>query len=85
MADSSSSAKFSVPSIIAVIAAVWSFTSGAFFGLILAVAAILFGILGIVLSLAPRKRGGVISVFGVVAGGFGIVAAVIKAILWILA
>lgn len=76
-------AKFSIPSIIAVIAAIWSFTSGAIFGLILAVIAIISGILGVVLSLAPAKRGGVASTFGVVAGAIGIIAAVIKAIIWI--
>ena len=74
---------FSIPSIIAVIAAIWSFTSGAFFGLILAIIAIVFGILGVVLAVAPSKRGGVVSTFGVVAGALGIIAAVIKAIIWI--
>jgi hypothetical protein len=35
------------------------------------------------LSLSPHRRGGVMSTFAMVAGIIGIVAAVIKAILWI--
>jgi hypothetical protein len=57
--------------------------NGAILGMILAVIAIVFGILGVVLSLAPAKRGGVISTFGIGAGLIGIIAAVIKAVMWI--
>lgn len=52
--------------------------------MVLAVIAIVFGILGVVLSLAPAKRGGVISTLGIGAGVIGIIAAVIKAVIWIL-
>lgn len=76
---SSGRASFSIPSIIALLAAIGSFMNGAILGMILAVVAIIFGILGVVLSLAPAKRGGVISTFGIVAGVIGIIAAVIKA------
>ncbi len=79
----STKSTFSIPSIISVIAAIWSFTSGAIFGLILAIVAIIFGLLGIILSLSPAKRGGVISTFGIGAGAIGVIAAVVKAIMWI--
>ena len=85
MAESTPNSKssFSIPSIISLIAAIWSFTSGAIFGLILAIIAIIFGLLGIILSLSPAKRGGVISTFGIGAGAIGVIAAVVKAIMWI--
>jgi hypothetical protein len=73
---------FSVPSLIAVAAAIGSFMTGATLGLILAVVAIVFGILGVVISLSPVKRGGVASTFGILAGGVGIIAAIVKAIMW---
>lgn len=74
---------FSIPSLIAVAAAIGSFMVGATWGMILAVIAILFGILGVVLSLSPVKRGGIASTFGIFAGAIGIIAAVIKGIMWI--
>lgn len=73
---------FSIPSLISVAAAIGSFMTGATFGLILAVVAILFGILGVVISLSPVKRGGIASTFGIMAGAIGIIAAIIKAIMW---
>jgi hypothetical protein len=71
---------FSIPSILAIIAAVLSFRFGATLGLLLAIAAIVLGILGLLLSLSPRVRGGIVSVIGVVAGLIGIIAAIIKLI-----
>lgn len=79
-----SRASFSIPSIIALLAAIGSFMNGAILGMVLAVIAIVFGILGVVLSLAPAKRGGMISTLGIGAGVIGIIAAVIKAVMWIL-
>jgi len=76
-------ASFSIPSIIAVLAAIGSFMNGATLGLLLAVIAIFFGIIGVVLSLSPAKRGGVISTFGIGAGVIGIIAAVIKAMMYL--
>jgi len=80
----STRASFSIPSIISLIAAIWSFTSGAIFGLILAIVAIVFGAIGILMSLSPAKRGGVVSTLGVGAGAIGVIAAVVKAIMWML-
>jgi len=77
------SKKFSIPSILALVTAILSFKAGAILGFILACAAILFGVLGIVLAAAPSVRGGLTSTLSLIAGGIGIVAAVIKAILWL--
>jgi hypothetical protein len=79
MADGSKAA-FSIPSIIAVIAAFFSFTNGAFLGFVLAGVAIVFGFIGVLLSLSPSVRGGMISFVGIAAGVIGIIAAVIKTI-----
>jgi hypothetical protein len=76
-------AKFSIPSIIALVAAVLSFTTGAIAGLVLAVIAIFFGLLGVMLSFSSRKRGGIVSTLSLLAGFLGIIAAVIKAVMWL--
>ncbi len=46
--------------------------------LFLAVAAIVLGAIGILLSLAPRTRGGIMSAVSIIAGALGIIAAIIK-------
>ena len=51
-------AKFSIPSIIAIIAAIASFPVGALMGFLLAIVAVIFGAIGFILSLSPRVRGG---------------------------
>ena len=80
MADGSKAA-FSIPSIIAVVAAFFSFTNGAFLGFLLAGVAIVAGIIGVLLSLSPSVRGGLMSFVGIVAGVVGIIAAIIKTIM----
>ena len=81
--NETSKAAFSIPSILAVVAAIGSFKVGAFFGFVLAGSAMLLGIIGLLLSLSPTTRGGIFSVIGVLGGAIGIIAAVIKAIMWI--
>jgi len=81
-AQEAKAAKFSIPSIIALVAAILSFTTGAIFGLILALIAILFGLIGVMLSFSSRTRGGVVSTLSLLAGFVGIIAAAIKAIGW---
>jgi hypothetical protein len=78
----SHTAAFSIPSIIAIVAAILSFYFGAILGLILAGIAIVFGVLGVVLSLSPRTRGGIFSVIGVLGGLIGVIAAIVKAVMW---
>jgi len=77
-------AKFSIPSIIAIVAAILSFTTGAFWGFVLAIVAIFFGLIGFFLSFSSRTRGGVVSSFSMLAGFVGVVAAVIKAVGWLM-
>lgn len=75
---------FSLASIIAVVAAIWSFYAGAFFGLVLAGLAILFGLVGLALAFAPGVRGGIVSTLAILAGGVGVIAAIIKAVMYFL-
>ena len=72
---------FSIPSILALIAAITSFFVGAFQGFVLAMVAIVFGVLGLLLSLAPSVRGGIVSIFSLIVASIGIVAAIIKAVI----
>ena len=73
---------FSIPSIIAIAAAIGSFYVGAAGGFILAVVAIVFGVIGFLLSMAPSVRGGFVSLFSLGLAVIGIIAAVIKFIHW---
>ncbi len=76
-------AKFSIFSIIALVAAILSFTTGALWGFILAGVAIFCGLIGVALSFSSSTRGGVVSSISLLAGFIGIIAAVIKAIAWL--
>lgn len=69
---------FSMVSILSVVAAIASFYAGAGFGLLLALLAILFGVLGLVFAISPARRGGFLSVISIFAGVIGIVAAIAK-------
>ena len=82
-AQETKAAKFSIPSIIAIVAALLSFMTGAVAGLVLAVIAIVFGLIGVMLSFSSRTRGGIVSTLSMLAGFVGIIAAVIKAIAWL--
>jgi hypothetical protein len=73
-------AKFSIPSILAIVAAVLSFPAGAGWGLLLAIAAIALGVVGFVMALSPSVRGGIVSVLSMLAGGLGIFIALLKLI-----
>lgn len=78
-----SKASFSIPSILAIICAIASFFQGATLGLVLAVCAIAFGLIGVLLSLAASRRGGIVSTLSILAGGIGLIAALIKAMLYL--
>lgn len=80
MSDQSSKAAFSIPSILSVVAAIFSFRAEAVMGFFLAGIAIILGLVGILLALSPSKRGGIFSLFGVGAGVIGVIAAIIKGI-----
>ncbi len=71
---------FSLPSIIAIGAAIASLFVGAGTGFILAIVAIIFGVIGFLLALSPSVRGGIISIFSLLIAAAAIVIAIIKAI-----
>jgi hypothetical protein len=77
-------AEFSIPSIIAVVAAILSFFVPAFWGFVLALVAILFGLIGVVLAFSPRVRGGLASIISMMAGFLGILVALVKTVGWLL-
>jgi hypothetical protein len=69
---------FSIPSVVAIGCAVGSFYAGSFIGILLSIAAIALGALGVLLALSPSIRGGVISIISIVLGVIGIIAAVLR-------
>lgn len=75
-----SGAGFSIPSIIAIVAAIWSFFAGPAAGFALAMVAIAAGIIGVVLSLSPNVRGGLVSILSLMIGAVAILVAVVRAI-----
>ena len=75
-------AHFSLPSIIAIAAAIASYFVGAMAGFALALVAIVFGIIGALVAMSPSVRGGFISVLSLILAAIGIVVALIKAIAW---
>ncbi|HEY2585547.1 MAG TPA: hypothetical protein VGI81_07280 [Tepidisphaeraceae bacterium] len=77
MADSYAPHK-SLASILAIIAAIASFFVHWAPGILLAVAAIVLGLLGVALSILPRTRGGIISVLAILLGLIGIICGVIR-------
>lgn len=79
---SENKASFSIPSILAILAAILSFNVGAILGLVFAALALIFGALGIFFAMAPDTRGGGLSILAVVLSVIGVIAAIIKAIMW---
>ena len=69
---------YSIPSILAIVAAIGSFVTGAGFGMLLAIAAIVLGAIGFLLAIMPSVRGGVVSILSIALGAIGIIAAIIK-------
>ena len=82
--ETRAAAKFSIPSVIAIIAAIASFPVGAFFGFLLAIVAVVFGAIGIILSFSSRVRGGVVSTLAILGGMLGVLAALVKGVAWLL-
>jgi hypothetical protein len=77
-----SKASFSVASILAIILAILSFNVGAILGLLLAAGAFLCGVVGLLLALSPDTRGGMLSMLAVMMSLIGVIAAIVKAIMW---
>ena len=77
----SAGAAFSIPSIIAAIAAIATFiVDGAGTRLFLAVVAALFGVIGVIIAILPGKRGGLISVAALVIGAIAFIVAIVQAL-----
>jgi len=73
-------ARFSVPSIIALVAMILSFTVSPGWALLWGMIAILFGLLGVVMSLSPSVRGGVVSFVSIPLGAIAIIGAIIRVV-----
>lgn len=73
-------ASFSIPSIAAIGAAVLSMVVSAGWGLVLALLAIVLGVVGFAMALSPRVRGGVVSIVSMFAGGLGVLIALLRLI-----
>lgn len=71
---------FSIPSLLALAAAIASFFVGPGQQFILALVAIILGVIGLLLSFSPSIRGGVISTLSLIGAGVAIVVAIIRAI-----
>lgn len=76
--DRPASPAFSAPAIVAVVCAIGSFFFGSILGMILAIVAIVAGLIGVAMAMSPRVRGGMVSVISIVAGLVGILAAIVK-------
>jgi Domain of unknown function (DUF4112) len=66
--------------IVAICAAIASFMSGAFWGLILAIVAVVAGGLGMLIAVSPRRRGGILSLASIGLGVIALVKAVLVAV-----
>lgn len=75
-------ATFSLPSILAIVTAIVSFNVGAIPGLILAAIAFLLGVLGIVMAMSSRTRGGMLSILAIFLSFGGVIAAIVRAVGW---
>lgn len=74
---------FSIVSILAIITAILSFKVNAILGLILAAVAFIFGAFGIILAMSSKTRGGGLSILAVILSFIGVIAAIVKAVMWI--
>ena len=70
---------FSLPSLIAIGAAVGCFAVGGVGGFILAIVASFFGVFGVSVALLPSVRGGLVSIIALLAGVAGIIVAIFRA------
>ena len=72
---------FSIPSIIAIGSAIASLFVRPGTGIILAIVAIIFGVIGYLFTLSPSIRGGLTSILSFFLASIGIVIAVVRAVL----
>ncbi len=75
---------YSIASIIAIVGAIATFFVGAGAQFLIAIVAIIFGVIGMILALSPKKRGGIASTVAVVIALIAIVVAVLRGIVHLL-
>ena len=73
-------AQFSIPSLIAIGAAIVSFFVGPGPGFLLAIVAMISGVIGVVLAMSPSVRGGLVSTLSLCMSGIGIIVAIVRAL-----
>jgi hypothetical protein len=84
LAPRPASPTFSIPAILAVVCAIGSFYVGSgLLTLLLAGAAIVFGLLGFLISLSPAKRGGILSFISIGAGAIGLIVGIVRIIRYV--
>ena len=71
---------FSIPSIIAIIAAIAIFFTGGIVAVLLTVVAVVCGVIGMVMALLPSVRGGIVSILSVVIAFIAVVVSIFQAI-----
>jgi hypothetical protein len=74
-------ARIGMAATLSIIAAIASFFVRPVPGFFLALLAIFLGIIGFVMAASPRVRGGIISIFSIIIGVIGVLAAVLRGIL----
>jgi hypothetical protein len=67
-----------VPAVIAIVIAIVAFFTGPVLGFFLSLGAILLGVIGLLVSASPRRRGGPMSLAAVGLGVIGIVYNVVR-------
>lgn len=80
--NSKSPETFTIPSILSIACAAGSFFVGAIGGIILAVLAIIFGAIGTLLAVSPKRRGGCLSTASIIMGAIGVIAAIAKGVMY---
>ena len=76
MAPPGNRATFSIPSILAAICAGLAFFDTGL-GFLLAIAAIILGLVGVVISLSPSHRGGILSVVSILLGAIAAIVSIL--------
>lgn len=73
--------RIGIAAILAIISAIASvFVDSAFFGFLLAIAAVVLGIIGFVMAASPRVRGGILSLTSIGIAVLALVVNVLKAV-----
>ncbi len=78
--DTSLEPRKSLPSIIAICAAIGSFFVAAGWAVLLCVVAVLLGVVGFVLAASPKIAGGILSLAAMAIGALGFIIALIRVV-----